>query len=726
MRPQCNALAGCPLQALPSSPLDPFVYQYAIGGSVFAVGMLYAARSGYLGLRGRGLRNLLVALGGLLACALLQGWLQYGGMETAAPVPFSGEETAPARTIGTGLDYAVMATYFLAILAIGTWFGRGQRSTRDFFFGGQRFSWWLIAFSLIATTIGSYSFVKYSKVAYSYGLASSQTYLNDWFWMPLFLFGWLPILYFARLTSIPEYFERRFGRPARRVATALLLLYLVGYVGVNLFTMGKALHYLLGWPVLAAAAGVAAISATYVTAGGQTSVIMTDLFQGVMLLAVGLTILILGACAIGGFEPLWEHLPRTHRTAFASFNSDPAYNSVGIFWQDAMANSAMFYFLNQGILMRFMAARSVEEGRKAATAVLLVLMPVAAVVVASGGWVGRSLEHAGLLPQGMDPAKVFFITADFLSQPGIFGLVMAALTAALMSTVDTLITAVSAIVVNDVIHPLRPRASERQLLKAARWTAISVTLIGVALVPVYSMFDSIYAAHGAFTAAVTPPLVVALLCGVFWRRFTATAALATMIGGSLAIAASILHPALVAPFAQGVPAVEIGDGLLEGARQYKYMRACYGLAVSAAIGIVVTLFTRPDKSRDLSGLVWGTVAAALARYKGSPGTEQESAWTEIAVRRRRDVAQHTQSGLPRLRISAELAATVGATVGDLLYISDCRRRLGGLRSGHVLIDSIQASGAAADTAWIELDDATAATIIAPGREHLSLRARRLY
>jgi SSS family solute:Na+ symporter len=706
--------------------LDPFLYQYAIGGTVFAIGLIYAGRSGYLGLRGRGLRNLLVALGGLAACAALQGWLQYGEMTVAEPVPFSGATPTTPTTIGTGLDYAVMGAYFLAILAIGTWFGRGQRSTRDFFFGGQRFSWWLIAFSLLATTIGSYSFVKYSKVAYSFGLASSQTYLNDWFWMPLFLFGWLPILYFSRLTSIPEYFERRFGRPARRLATALLLLYLVGYVGVNLFTMGKALHYLLGWPVLAAAAGVAAISATYVTAGGQTSVIMTDLFQGVMLLVVGLGLLVLGALALGGFEPLWEHLPRSHRSAFASFNEDPSYNSVGIFWQDAMANSAMFYFLNQGILMRFMAARSVEEGRKAATAVLLVLMPVAAVVVASGGWVGRSLEHAGLLPPGMDPAKVFFITADFLARPGVFGLVMAALTAALMSTVDTLITAVSAIVVNDVIQPLRPAATESQLLKAARWTALAVTVVGVGLVPIFSMFDSIYAAHGAFTAAVTPPLVVALLLGVFWKRFTAAAALATMGGGALAILASILYPALVAPFAQGVPAVEIGDGLLEGARQYKYMRACYGLCVSAAIGIAVTLVTRPDKTRDLNGLVWGTVAAALARYKGRAGTEQESAWTTVTVRRRAQPVEHTDSGLPRLRVSAALASALAATTGDLLYISDRRRFLGGLRSGHVLIDAIQTAGSPTEGPWIELDDETAASVVAPGREDLLLRARRLY
>ena len=153
-----------------------------------------------------------------------------------------------------------------------------------------------------------------------YGIASSQTYLNDWFWIPLALFGWLPILYFSRVVSIPEYFQRRFSPEARRIATWLILAYLIGYVGINLFTMGKALNALVGWPIFYAALGVASVSAVYVTFGGQTSVIMTDLFQGVMLLVTGLVLLWLGMEYLGGPNDFWESLPRSHRTAFVGFN----------------------------------------------------------------------------------------------------------------------------------------------------------------------------------------------------------------------------------------------------------------------------------------------------------------------------------------------------------------------------------------------------------------------
>lgn len=659
-------------------------------------------------------------VGGLLAFAGLQAWLQYAPMVERPAVPYAGEPL-DVGAIGTPLDYGVMIAYFLAILAVGTWFGRRQKTTRDFFFGGQRFSWWLIAISLVATTIGSYSFVKYSKIAWEYGLASSQTYLNDWFWMPLLIFGWLPLLYFSRLTSIPEYFERRFNPLARRVVTGLLLIYLVGYIGVNLYTMGTALNILLGWPVFMAAVLVASISAVYVTVGGQTSVIMTDLLQGFLLLGAGLLVLFLGVAELGGFTAFWEYLPRDHRRAFPPFAADPGFPAVGIFWQDAVANSAMFYFLNQGMVMRFMAARSVDEGRKAMTVMLFVLMPLAAVVVASGGWAGKALAQAGVLPP-MKGDEAFFLTAEFLAMPGVFGIIMAALTAALMSTIDTVITAIAAIVVNDVYKPLAPDASEASMLRVARYTSIGVTLCGIALVPVFSMFDSIYAAHGAFTAAITPPMVVALLLGVFWRRYTPAAAVATMVGGTLAVFASILEPSLVAPFAFGVPAGEVGDGWLEGAKVYQYNRALYGLVVSGVLGVGVTLFTRPRALDSIRGYVWGTVGDAIARYKGAPGEERESAWAECDVQRMERDGLRGEARLPEVVISAGLAQQLGAQAGDLLYVTDRRGWLGGLRSAHAVVAEVFDD----PTPVIQLGPTAWEVIVAAGREQQPVAVQRLY
>ena len=203
--------------------MDAFIYQYLVGGLVFAIGLVYGFRQEYFDTKGSGLRNLIVVFA-YLFFAGIQGYLQYAPMTEQEryvvvdstgqpkakeaiqasdyPAPKFRTEKSPDEItkiqstaeqilhpkeergkLGTNLDYGIMIGYFLSMILIGTWFGRGQSSTKDFFFGGQRFSWWLIAFSLVATTIGSSSFVKYSKIAYSYGIASSQTYMNDWFWV---------------------------------------------------------------------------------------------------------------------------------------------------------------------------------------------------------------------------------------------------------------------------------------------------------------------------------------------------------------------------------------------------------------------------------------------------------------------------------------------------------------------------------------------------------------
>ena len=131
-------------------------------------------------------------------------------------------------------DGVVIFAYFAGIVFLGMWFGKFTHTTADFFFGGQRFPWWVISVSCVATLVGSYSFIQYSEVGFNFGFSSLVAYTNEWFIMPLFLLGWLPIVYFGRLQSIPEYFERRFDRRTRLMVVALLLVYLVGYIGINL------------------------------------------------------------------------------------------------------------------------------------------------------------------------------------------------------------------------------------------------------------------------------------------------------------------------------------------------------------------------------------------------------------------------------------------------------------------------------------------------------------
>jgi SSS family solute:Na+ symporter len=238
------------------------------------------------------------------------------------------------------------------------------------------------------------------------------------------------------------------------------------------------------------------------------------------------------------------------------------------------------------------------------------------------------------------------------------------------------------------------------------------------------MFDSIYDAHGAFTAAVTPPLVVTLLLSVFWRRFTRQAALWTLAGGLFAMGLSLFVPEVIWPFAHGVPMKEVEETFLSGMKQYKFMRACYGVVVCGVIGVVVTLLTRPGSAREQRGLVWGTIADALHRYKGAPGTERDSRPVLAAVSRAASEEETSDAGWPLVRITRALADALGAEPGDLLYVTDRRRWLGGLRSAHVMIATIDEADRT--VARIELGPGAHDAVVVPRRAGERLRVERLY
>lgn len=569
------------------------------------------------------------------------------------------------------IDAAILVAYFVGITAFGAMFGRFTTSTKDFFLAGQRFPAWLVAFSCVATLVGSYSFVKYSAVGYSHGIPSTQTYLNDWFWMPLWMLGWLPIIYFGGITSVPEYFARRFGPHTRVAATIVLLLYLVGYIGINLYTIGVALETLLqsflGLDAFTLAVIVAALCMVYEMTGGQTSVIFTDLLQGILLLVAGLTVFFLGVAHVGGFDAFWGHLPDGHGRALPPFNDDPSFNFIGIFWQDGLAGGVAFYFMNQAMLMRFLSARSVNTARRAAGFVLIVLMPLAAVSVAGAGWIGSAMTATGELGADTPPKDMFLVVADLLCGPGLFGLVVAAMLAALMSTADTLINASSAVLVNDVYRPLRKHKSDAHYLRAARVTSLLAAGAGVALVPVFQGFESIYAAHGAFTAAITPPMAAAILLAFLWPRYTPAGALATLIGGTTLMFVSLEISSLVAPFSHGVPAT--ADGQVD----FKFTRACFGMAISVTLGVGVSLLTTPNSAANIHGLTIWTV-----RQRAS--TSQAARRRSRKLRTTVAIADEPANEPVVITLGSAARDQLAVEPGDVVFVDDARFWLGGLRS----------------------------------------------
>ena len=588
--------------------------------------------------------------------------------------------TLPQKTVF--IVFAVIIAYFFFISFTGIYFSRFSSNINDFFFSGQRFAWWLPAFSMVATGIGSYSYLKYSEQGFNTGMSSTMGYMNEWLVLPIFVFAWLPVLYYNRIKSVPEYFEKRFNRTARYVAVALILAYIFYYIGYNLYTIGLALQGLFGFAPFYTVPLVTFILGFYVTFGGQTAVIFTDLFQGLMLYLAGFLVVGFGLYALGGVGEFWSYLPLSHRLPFAPLNEDPYFNSVGVFWGDALVGSAAFLFMNQGILMRFLAIRSVKQARITALFNVLVCLPLSAITVGVAGWISKAIitkqESLGSALPGYETLTVtdtynVFINVAFevLKQHELLlGLVIAALLAALMSTVDTLINASAAIGVYDIYKPLiRPKESDKHYLKVARFA--SVFVIGISLLLVVWFFQqkgTLMSIHYKGIMTIIPPVVTTVFIALFWPRFDAFSAISAMVIGGGATLLTGIFPQPVEMLRSFFMGAESGDPI--------YFRAVFGVILTALIGGLVCVF-RSKNQKDISGLTADSLDKAMYFFKGGkPNLETGAKAKKLSL----FIDPNMKQG--DIYLSKKVCAILKAFPGDRIYVSDNRFWLGGVRSGH--------------------------------------------
>ena len=581
----------------------------------------------------------------------------------------------------TGLFWGILICYVFFVLGAGLFFARNNKSTEDFFFGGRRFSWWLIAMSMLATGVGSHSFAKYASKGFEYGFSSTMTYMNDWFFMPLLLFGWIPIIYYMKVNSIPEYFQRRFNSTVRNLSTFTMLLYLVGYIGIGLLALGSLLQPILGWEINTIIIVVAVISGIYVSLGGQTAIIFTDFIQGIILLFAGLLIFGLGIAYLGGFDSFWNNLSIANKLPLADFNSPPDFNFAGIFWQDGIVGSVGFAFMNQAVIMRFLAARSVVHARRATILNVLVLLPIATVAVSNSGWIARAITNTSpdIIAETTNPNGIFTVVAGIVSgSEAIFAFLVAAVVAALMSSLDSQINASAAVAVNDIYTPLSKNPSEKTRLRVSMFTSLLVTFIGIQAAFLFSKYGTIYEAHGAFHSVVTPPMVTVIFLGIFWKRFSSRAAVLTFVVGAIFILLGIEYPkTFVQPFSHGIEFVD--------AKPWSYIRALYNVFACVSIGIIATLFTKPPKNYDrIKGLTIWTIKDGPQYFKGSDvnknaGITIQFSGAEIEV---------TQKDNNEVSLPKNYMDKIKGNKGDLIYISDHRWYLGGLKSTHARLGSV--------------------------------------
>ncbi len=446
------------------------------------------------------------------------------------------------------VDYIVFAAYCLLIVCIGLWVSREKaghkKDAEDYFLASKALPWWAIGASLIASNISAEQFIGMSGSGFRLGLA-----IASYEWMAaitLLLVAWLfiPIYLKKGIFTMPQFLEVRYDA---RVRTLLAVFWLLVYVFVNLTSVlylgALALKGIMGVELWIGIIVLALFAAVYSVYGGLKAVAWTDVVQVFFLVGGGLltTILALHAFSAGqgplaGLLRLIEEAP--DRFNMILFQDELLYtNDKGVV-QDAydllpglgvligglwIAN--LFYWgCNQYIIQRALAARSLREAQRgvAFAAYLKLLLPLIVVVP---GIVAYALNAP---IDAADEAYPWLLNAYV--GPGLKGLAFAALIAAIVSSLASMMNSTATIFTMDIYRNYINKAAEQAILvRTGRIVALVCMAIAVCLAPLLSSLDQVFQYIQEFTGFVSPGVLAIFIMGLFWKKATANSAVVSAV-----------------------------------------------------------------------------------------------------------------------------------------------------------------------------------------------------
>ncbi len=447
------------------------------------------------------------------------------------------------------LDYVIFIGYAVLILGVGLWVSRDkkghEKNAEDYFLAGKSLPWWAIGASLIAANISAEQFIGMSGSGFALGLA-----IASYEWMAaitLIIVGkyFLPIFIEKGLYTIPEFVEQRYST---NLKTILAIFWIALYVFVNLASVlylgSLALETIMGIPMIYGVIGLALFAAAYSLYGGLSAVAWTDVIQVVFLVLGGLftTYLALdtvsgGAGQIEGLKIIYEAAP--DRFAMILDKSNPEYNNlpgIGVLVGGLWVANIYYWGFNQYIIQRTLAAKSLKESQKGILLAaflkliipLIVVIPgIAAYVMVNDPEILARLGEAGLknLPSPEQADRAYPWLLQFLPT-GLKGVAFAALTAAIVSSLASMLNSTSTIFTMDIYKQyINKNASNKATVNTGRISAAVALIIACIMAPLLGGIDQAFQFIQEYTGIVSPGILAVFLLGLFWKKTTNKAAI---------------------------------------------------------------------------------------------------------------------------------------------------------------------------------------------------------
>ena len=452
-------------------------------------------------------------------------------------------------------DYIVFIAYAILILSVGLWVSRDKKghkkNAEDYFLAGKSLPWWAIGASLIAANISAEQFIGMSGSGFAVGLAiASYEWISA---LTIIIVGkfFLPVFINQKIYTIPEFVEKRYSTTLKSI---LAVFWIALFVFVNLTSVlylgAKALDTIIGTGdgslMMVSIIGIALFAASYSLWGGLSAVAWTDVIQVVLLIVGGFATTFIAldhltpnGGVIDGIKHIYNTVPDKlsmiiEKGEIITPNGKDAWQDlpglavlVGGLWV-----AALYYWgFNQYIIQRALAAKSLKEAQhgivfagflKLITPLIVVIPGIIAYVLYMQpegttilSDVKTSFEANGIVQN--DNAYPWLIS-KFIPT-GMKGLVLAALTAAIVSSLASMLNSTATIFTMDIYVPyINKKATENQKVRTGRLTAATALVIAGVIAPLLGSLPQAFQFIQEYTGIVSPGILAIFLLGLFCKK----------------------------------------------------------------------------------------------------------------------------------------------------------------------------------------------------------------
>ena len=424
------------------------------------------------------------------------------------------------------VNYIVLFIYLAAMFSIGLYLAGKQKTTEDYFLAGRRMPWIIVSMSIFASLLSAISYIGAPGTVYKENASFFIGILMSIVVAPLLIIFFYPFYRRLNVTTSYEYIFHRYGRMARFAVSGLFILARLGWLGAVIYAPSLALSTVTGVNIWLAICLMGLLATLYTMLGGLSAVLWTDAVQFVILIGGAIWVAIsLVNNVPGGFSHIMTAAREAGKldmgtwklTLFKMTGFGVAISYFLQFMQD--------YGTDQVTVQRLMATKSFRGMAKAAIVnSFFDVLGVGLLIFIGLGLFVYYQSYGDALPAEVfknvdNKDRIFPYYIIHALPPGVSGLIITAIFAAAMSSMDSGINSLSTVIVNDFVQPLRKKArSERHDVNLARILTLILGILAVGAACLASTIGSVLKASSTYLALFAGPILAIFLLGIFTRR----------------------------------------------------------------------------------------------------------------------------------------------------------------------------------------------------------------